>query len=77
MDREHRAQVLERAASSKSDEPLKAWYCQSDWATPNSSSPERIALMLKTDPPVASTPQRMPWLALSRLSSRQIAPPAG
>ena len=32
--------------SSNCEVPSIAWNCQSDWATPNSSSPERTALML-------------------------------
>ena len=57
--------------------PSLALNCTSDCATPNSISPDFSRLTLATDPPVDSTEQRRPCLARSRLTSRQIAPPAG
>ena len=56
--------------------PLVALYCTSDCVNPRSSSPALIVLTLKTEPPVDSTEQRMPCLARSLLTRRQIAPPA-
>ncbi|MND08715.1 hypothetical protein D3C83_315310 [compost metagenome] len=55
--------------------PLVAWNCQSDCVMPNSCSPALIALMLKIEPPVDSTEQRMPCVLRSLLTSRQMAPP--
>ncbi len=50
---------------------LTAWYCQSDWARPNSMAPPRTLLRLNNDPAVAmarhfSSPP-------ARLTSRQMA----
>ncbi len=45
-------------------------------AKPRSSSPALMVLMLKTEPPVDSTEQRMPCLARSLLTNRHSAPPA-
>ena len=56
--------------------PLVALNSTSDCAKPRSSSPALMVLMLNTEPPVDSTEQRMPCLARSLLTRRQIAPPA-
>ena len=56
--------------------PLAALNCTSDCVKPRSSSPALRVLTLNTEPPVDSTEQRMPCLARSLLTRRQIAPPA-
>ena len=61
MQREDRTQVRELSVLGERLAPFTAWYCQSDWATPKSSSPWRMVLILTTEPPVDSTEQRMPW----------------
>ena len=63
-------------ASLKFATPLTALNWTSDWATPMSSSPALMVLMLNTEPPVDSTEQRMLCTLRSLFTRRQIAPPA-
>jgi MoxR-like ATPase len=47
LKNEQDVHMLQRLAFlAKREVPLAAWYCQSDWATPKSSSPARMVLML-------------------------------
>ena len=57
--------------------PLVAKNCTSDCDDAELDFAGFQRLTLATDPPVDSTEQRMPCLARSRLTRRQIAPPAG
>ena len=57
--------------------PAQAWACRSDWAIPNSRSPEMTALMLNTEPPVDSTVTLSLYSSYYLLTILLTAPPAG
>ena len=77
MQREHRAQVAERAVLLERAEALGRVELHVGLRDAELDLAGLDRLTLDTEPPVDSTEQRMPCLARSRLTRRQIAPPAG